>query len=82
MKTKIETIEIDLPAYWASYLINGDDSGYSAEEFVELLAFRDSHPDLYCVSADADSAIYGDIMLDTGTFHGDLLTYTFHRRGK
>lgn len=29
---KFETLTHSLPAYWASYLINGDDSGLSAEE--------------------------------------------------
>lgn len=32
MTTKLETREYTLPAYWASYLINGDSSGISDEE--------------------------------------------------
>ena len=35
---KIETYT--LPAYWASYLINGDASGYSDEEIAEIDDFR------------------------------------------
>ena len=37
----IETIEFVLPVYWASYLVNGDDSGITEEERAEIDAFID-----------------------------------------
>jgi hypothetical protein len=41
MKTETYT----LPAHWASYLINGDESGYSEKELFEIEGFcRDLGP--------------------------------------
>lgn len=31
MKNKLSPVTFDAPAYWASYLINGDDSGLADE---------------------------------------------------
>jgi hypothetical protein len=37
----IETVEFVLPVYWASYLVNGDDSGITEEERAEIDSFID-----------------------------------------
>ena len=40
MKSKITTLDYDLPSYLVSYLINDDDSGIEEKEVREFEKFR------------------------------------------
>jgi hypothetical protein len=45
-KTKIETVEYTLSAYWASYLINGDASGLQPgeQEVIDAWLAKEGNP--------------------------------------
>lgn len=53
---KLETYK--LPCHWASYFINGDDSGYDYEEIIAMQAFEDDmierHGQCWCLSCGED----------------------------
>jgi len=69
----IEIEEFDAPAHWASALINGDTSGLEEEDFKDLEAWQEKHPNLYVVGCSDEPHI--------GRFNGlqtELLTYTAH----
>lgn len=75
----IETETYTLPAYWASYLINGDHSGLEDSEIQEADSFMASleADGWYCVDASQDSDFsYSNDATDTG---GDVAEFTFHR---
>lgn len=81
-KKKIEVIEIDLPAYWAGYLIDYNKAAYTKEQIdsIELWLSDFDVESLECVGygaggADPHMADYGD---ESTTF----VTYTFHKRSK
>ena len=74
------SIEITAPAAWASYIINGDDSGLEDDEIAECDAMVDDIMSetgkAWCVGCSEVSEFrhrpdYG--------MSGDCLTYTFHR---
>lgn len=73
----IETVEYELYAHWASALINGDTTGLSDEDEVELDSWLTLHPDLYCVDCSEESE-FG--YPDCGGPRGDIATFTFHVR--
>ncbi len=73
-----QTFDYVLPAYWASYLINGDDSGMSEQDKTDCAAFLkrenlkasdciDCGPECFCAQNDATS------------LGGDTCLYTFVR---
>lgn len=70
----IETIEYKLPAHWASAIINGDDSGLSDNDLVELEAFleKEEYPNIVDVSEDS----YFSHSNDAGTLACDVSVYT------
>ena len=63
-----------LPAYWASYLINGDASGLSNDEQAECDAWTDNNPGGNCVDVGES---YFARSNDAGTIAGDVAEYTF-----
>lgn len=71
--SEFKVSEFTLPAYWASYLINGDCSGMEYNEIMEVDAWLSKHRDIgICVSC-SDEQYFG-------TFNGlgcDLLDYAF-----
>jgi hypothetical protein len=79
MKTKFrsglhEVVKV-LPAYWASYLINGDDSGINADEkdtADKFLAEQKLPMPVSCT--DEQYFKWGN---DATTLGGDVLEYTF-----
>ena len=52
----IKTVEYTLPNYWASALINGDDSGLDDDENATLAAWLNNHPNLSCIDVADDSS--------------------------
>ena len=75
---QVEPIEYTLPAYWASYLINGDSSGLSAEEIAEANKFLAS-VNAYCVScADEWSEGHNEFGFnDANNLRGETLVFEF-----
>lgn len=79
MKTETYT----LPAYWASYLVNGDGSGLEDEEITEIDAWceRERHrigaefDTFVCVDCSEESEFSWHN--DATTMGGDVLDYTF-----
>ena len=66
------------PAYWASYVINGDSSGMEDKEIAACDAWLATLAGWYCVGCDDESEIrrYNDA---TGFILCDVLTYHFLR---
>ncbi len=48
----MKTNQFRLPAYWASYLVNGDDSGLTREEILACEAWEVATNPGNCVSCD------------------------------
>ena len=75
-------VEYTLPAYWASYLINGDDSGIQAWQRKEIDEFlkREKLGPAVGVSEETYFKRYNDYNMSGG----DVATYTFEKgpRGK
>lgn len=72
---KLEPITYILPAYWASYLINGDYSGISPEEKKQADKFIEGVKLGMPVSCSEES--YFSKYNDAGLLPGDVLEYTF-----
>ncbi len=64
-----------LPAYWASYLVNGDASGIDAEEQSAADAFLATVPEWRCASCEGEPFFAHSNA--AGTLAGDCLDYTF-----
>jgi len=82
MNYEIKEIEIRLPSYWGSYLVNGDGSGLEENEETtihETLEWADiSLSNHQCVDVLDDSSFeYSDI---PGLLAGDYCTYIFINR--
>ena len=75
MTIKTETFE--LPIYWASYLVNGDDSGLEDREIAEIDSFLDSIPGWYCVGVGEGS--YFSYSNDASSLGGDVAEFIFHK---
>jgi hypothetical protein len=66
---KLTVVEHDLPAYWASYLINGDDSGIEPKDQYEADKFLAEHNLPMPVSCEpAGIGRYNGLMSDMETF--------------
>ena len=85
---KIETTEYTLPVYWASYLINGDGSGFDIantpdnpeagdKERAEIAAWVESEGNPYFVDCGEPYFAHRN---DANTLGGDVATYTAHVR--
>jgi hypothetical protein len=76
MKT-IETNTYILPAYWASVLINMDDSGTSKEDIAHINEFLATEKPGSCVGC-SDESWFAHTN-DFNNIGGDVLEYTFHK---
>lgn len=79
--TKGETVTYTLPAYWASYLINGDSSGINShdEYFADkFLADRNLQPPVSC----SEESWFSHRNDSDNRLGGDVLEYTFLMDGK
>lgn len=73
-----ETLKrFELPAYWASYLINGDDSGISAEDKEQCDQFLKSEELESWTCADCSQESHFAHSNDATNLGGDVLEYTF-----
>jgi hypothetical protein len=56
------TTEYRLPAHWAAYLVNGDATGYDADELERIEDWEHEHSEEYCVAIDdeIDFCVEGD----------------------
>lgn len=66
-----------LPAYWASYLINGDASGMSREDLIacnDWLNARKLRKDYFCDVSDEAWFAWANDATSTG---GDVLEYSY-----
>lgn len=72
----METIEYTLPAYWASYLVNGDASGLSDAEQAEVDAFiaKESKPRALSFVSVGES--YFAHRNDANSLGGDVADFT------
>ena len=69
---KLKTTTYDLPAYWASALINDDKTGLDDWDTEKLYDFQVNNPNLRCVDCSSESFF--------STYRGmgcDMFTYTF-----
>ncbi len=65
-----------LPSYWASYLINGDDSGISSEDLYYADKFLAEHNLDYPVSC-SDESYFSWRNDSSNNLGGGVLEYTF-----
>lgn len=75
-QNKLEVVRHTLPAYWASYLINGDDSGIESEDIYyadKFLAERNLPGPVSC----SDEAWFAHRNDSSNRMAGDVLEYTF-----
>lgn len=74
-----KTIKFILPAYWACYLINGDATGYEAEELSEIENFLNAHSAgnnrLYCVGC--GELEWFAIHNDANSLGGEVRVFSF-----
>jgi hypothetical protein len=71
----IETETHTLPAYWASYLINGDDSALTPKEIKRIERYCKAHSLGSCLSVDNQDEFSWDN--DAGELAGAVAEYTF-----
>ena len=83
----METVELNLPTFWASALINGDTSGMSDEDEAALNMLTghmlDHYGKCWCISCSEDEGdfrTYHDAR-QYGVLACDVLTYTFDVSG-
>jgi len=74
----IKTVTFTLPVYWASSLINGDDTGDSDAETAVINEWLADHPHHSCVDV-ADDATFmrGHDACSYGVLACDAATFTF-----
>ena len=74
--TKIKTIALNLPLFWASALINGDESGLDDNEQEQLDDWIKDNPNLCCIDVGEETffskyheaADYGVLACDCSEF--------------
>ena len=72
------TVEMTLPSYWASYLINADSSALSENEVIVIETFRADQELGWCVGVSDDSWFsFGNDFDRTG---GEVASFTFEMR--
>lgn len=67
----------ELPSYWASALINGDESGMEEKESAEINAFLNREEMKGWTCADVSEHSWFSHSNDAGTLAGDVARYTF-----
>ena len=81
MKRTIQTVTFTLPEYWASALINGDDTGDSDADTAAINEWLADHPNHCCLdvaddasfTASHDARAYGVLACDAATFTFQVL---------
>jgi hypothetical protein len=74
----MKTTTYILPAYWASALINADESGMENKEIEEINAWLDRVKPGYCVGcSDNEHFAHGN---DANSLGGDVLEFYFHKQ--
>lgn len=86
--TGLKVFTATAPAYWASYLINGDESGLDAREIALADRWLARHAPAYVVDAARDetgeiinprfSWQYGMIAGDSESAGGEIIDYLMH----
>jgi hypothetical protein len=72
------TVEMTLPSYWASYLINADSSALSENEVTVIEMFREDQELGWCLGVSEDSWFsYGN---DFDRMGGEVSSFTFEIR--
>ena len=66
-----------LPAFWAISLINGDQSGYTDQEILEISKFVDDNGLGYCVGCSEES--FFQHSNDANNIGSDCLEFYFHK---
>lgn len=82
----IEVQHFTAPAYWASFLVNGDSTGFDFsvngegdEELAQVNAWLDSIKPAYIVNADRESFFaHGHDAWAFWPYGGDMLAYVAH----
>lgn len=70
--------EIDAPAHWASYLVNGDDSSMGEGELQECAAWLENQPFSLSECTDAEGECMGYFnFAEQGNLQCMLATYIF-----
>lgn len=75
MKMKIKTETFLLPVHWASYLINGDASGYTDAEQAEVQEWEVAHAPGPCIGCDNTAEL--SYLGDDGVGMCERAVYTF-----
>jgi hypothetical protein len=75
----IETTEYLLPDFWASALINGDESGMKDDDIAAMNKWFDSRKPGYCVDCSDESEFTTWHDARAYVLACDCLTYTFHK---
>jgi hypothetical protein len=71
----METIQLDLPSFFASYLINGDSSGLNDQEIQEIDSFLEKKGVGHCMSMSDET--WFSWRNDMNTVGNDVATFTF-----
>lgn len=70
--------QIKLPAHWASALVNGDRSGMTDEDEVELDEYLACNPELHGIVSCEDDTSLERFNFVGKTLSCDVITYTYH----
>ena len=76
----IKTNTISLPSHWASFLINGDETGYEESEVEEIKKFLDIYPeysDIVSIDDEPEFALPASYLSAADLLAGDYSTYTY-----
>ena len=77
MSNQIEITKFKLPAYWASALINNDESGMSDDDIEQMSAFLEKEKPGHCVECSDESHFaHSNYWNNIG---GDVLEYSFQQ---
>lgn len=82
----MKTLELELPAHWASALVNGDETGFCNDEQFEFDLFvkwmTDKYGSCWCINVsdngdgnfrhDHDASYFGTLACDVATFTFDI----------
>jgi len=71
----METIQLDLPSFFAGYLINGDSSGLNEQEIQEIDSFLEKEGVGHCMSMSDET--WFSWRNDMNTVGNDVATFTF-----
>lgn len=76
----IKTNTVSLPSHWASYLINGDETGYEDSELKEIKNFFQIYPeytDIISIDDEPEFALPATYLSAADLLAGAYSTYTY-----